>query len=261
MSEHKKDEEITLADKINDFLLKNRKPVLAVIVLICTVVIAVSVYFSISAKRKTNALASAEKIIFDLEKFKKDFMAEKAKTELENASETASDEKDKQEEKAEEKEIPAEIKSKEDEAALELHKIIEANKGSYAAYLAASVIADIYFSRKDYEKALENYSAGAEMLKDSYVAGAALFNAGVCAEELDKKEDALSFYKKAAMIENFPLRPRAMFNEGRLHEALKNIESAIEAYKNLSEKYPDNEWSLIGKSRIIILEIEKNKQM
>lgn len=262
MTNHK-DDEIILADRINDFLVKNRKPILGGIALICAVLLTISVYLSVSSKKKTGALAAAEKIVFDLNKFKTDFKAEKEKTEIENKKDEdkKSEEQNSSDKTETEEEIPEEIKQKEDEAVAELQKIVSANKNTYAAYFACSAIADIYIERKDFQKALENYETAAGAISKSYTAGIAYFNAAVCSEELGNKENALEFYKKSAEVENFALKPRAMFNEGRLNEALKNIEAAIEAYKKLSEKYPDNEWALMGKSRMIELEIQKSKEM
>lgn len=263
--ENHKNEKVTLAEKVNNLLLKNRKAILSLTAVVCCVILAVSLFFSISSKKKIKALASTEKIIFDLNKFKTDFNAEKEKAEAgEKKEETETEgKKEDTEETGKEKteDIPEEIKVKEDEAVLELEKIIGANNNSYAAYLAASTIADIYFSRKDFQKALESYETAAKTIAGNYAEGSAYFNAGVCAEELGNKEMALDFYKKASAVKDFPLLPRVMFNEARVQEELKNIQSAIETYKKLSEKYPDNEWALIGKSRVIALEIELNKEM
>ena len=104
-----------------------------------------------------------------------------------------------------------------------------------------------------YEDALKFYELAAKAVKNSYVEGVASFNAAACADELGDKEKALAYYERASKVENFPLIPRALFNTGRLYEALSKKEDAILSYNRLLEKYPQNEWALLAKSRIIVL--------
>jgi len=143
------------------------------------------------------------------------------------------------------------------EAILEFEKVATKASG-YASYLAFYNIADIYFSRKDYSKAKDYYLKAYASLPNAYVAGVLLFNIGVCIEEMNGElTEALEYYLKSSKVEDFPIKPRAMFNVGRLQEKLEKFDDAIATYTDLFEKYPDNEFALIGKSRLIELNIKK----
>ena len=96
-------------------------------------------------------------------------------------------------------------------------------------------------------------------MPNSYVAGVLLFNVGVCVEEMNGELiEALEYYEKASKIEDFPVKPRAMLSVGRLQEKLERFDDAIATYTDLFEKYPDNEFALIGKSKLIELSIKKD---
>ena len=124
--------------------------------------------------------------------------------------------------------------AKEDALAEKLGKQAVANGHTYAAFRAYTTLGEIYVLRKDWEKALAFYQKAGEALPKAYTAGIAYFKAA---------------------LEDFPLKPRALFNIGRLEESLAHPDKAIEAYTKLTEAYPDNDWTLLAKSRIIALSI------
>ena len=266
----KNDDGMLLSELVNDFLSRNRRVILSVIAILAVLVVAVTVYFSFASKKKVDDLASVERILFDLNKDKEDIEKKqkeeteaKKKAEEEAGSDTIKleeapkdSETDEKTEKKEEKTSP-EILEKEDVAILELEKLGKTATG-YASYLAFYNIADMYFSRKDYSKAKDYYLEAYNALPNNYMAGVLLFNIGVCIEEMKGElTEALEYYEKASKIEDFPIKPRAMLSVGRLQEKLERFDDAIATYNNLFEKYPDNEFALIGKSRLIELSIKK----
>ena len=265
----KNDDGMLLSDAVNDFLSRNRRIILSAIAVVALVVVAITVYFSFASKKRTDDLASVERILFDLNKEKED-IEKKQKEELDakkKAEENANSDAIKVEEanteanieeKTEEEEKPSsEILEKEDSAILELEKVGASAKG-YASYLAFYNIADMYFSRKDYSKAKDYYLKAYNALPNNYVAGVLLFNVGVCIEEMKGElTEALEYYERSSKIEDFPLKPRAMLNIGRLQEKLEKFDDAIATYTDLFEKYPENEFALIGKTRLIELNIKK----
>ncbi|MGP1437554.1 MAG: tetratricopeptide repeat protein [Treponema sp.] len=255
----KSNDGMLLSDKVNDFLSTNRRIILAFIASVVLLVIVITVYFSFASKKKVDDLASVERILFDLNKEKED-IEKKQKEELEakkKNEEQANDEEIKVEEKADES-ISPEILQKEDTAILELEKLGGTAKG-YASYLAFYNIADMYFVRKDYSKAKDYYLKAYNTLPSNYVAGVLLFNIAVCIEEMKGElTEALEYYKKATEVKDFPIKPRAMLNVGRIQEKLEKFDDAIATYNDLLEKYPDNEFALIGKSRAIELNIKKS---
>lgn len=228
-----------LAQKINDFLVQYRKIVLGILVCILVAVAGVIVWFVIGENSKKTSVTSVEKIIYELEDFKR-----------EDRAKNPSSENDAEDN---EKNVSAAVKEAEDKAIEELKPLGLKYSSSYAGFRANTTIAEIYFQRKMYEDALKFYELAAKAVKNSYIEGVASFNAAACADELGDKEKALAYYERASKVENFPLIPRALFNTGRLYEALSKKEDAILSYNKLLEKYPQNEWALLAKSRIIVL--------
>ena len=276
MAMNQNDDEL-LADRVNNFLSSNRKVILSLIAILAVVVVGLTVYFSFVAKKKADDIASIEKIIFDLNKAKEDIAKEKEEAKKkeetkgsEAISETASlsdDEESTENKKKEEKEeidveteeekTDPQVLEKEDEVIPKLEELAK-NATGYASYLAFYNIADIYFARKDYTKAKEYYLLASQAIPNSYVLGVLFFNIAVCMEELDESADVvLEYYKKSSEVEDFPLKPRAMFNMARVQEKMGKKDEAIATYKDILEKYPGNDFALIGKSRMIDLEIQK----
>ena len=145
--------------------------------------------------------------------------------------------------------------AKEDALAEKLEKQAAANGRTYAGFRAYTTLGEIYVLRKDWEKAIAFYQKAGEAQQKSYTAGIAYFNAASCADELQQHDKALEFYTLSAASDDFSLKPRALFNIGRLEESLSHSDKAVEAYTELTEAYPDNDWTLLAKSRIIALSI------
>jgi len=285
-----KDDGELFADRVNNFLLANRKIILSVIALVILVVVGLAFYFSFSYKKKVDDVAAIEKMLFDLDKEKEEIEKKKQEEEKkkeENKNEAKGDvssedsslsssgelnensdadnstdgEADDKKEKntPEEEKVDPEILAKEDEVIPELEKLGESSEG-YASYLAFYNMADMYFTRKDYHKARDYYNKALTALPSSYVSGVLLFNIAVCIEEIGENDsEALEYYEKSSKVEDFPLKPRAVFNVARLQEKLGKDEDAIATYNSLMERYPDNDFSMIGKSRVIALEIKMGK--
>ena len=267
-----KDEVLTLQDRVNEFLLKNRKMILTLVAVVAILVVALAFYFSFASKMKSDEIASVEKILFDLNKDKEDIEKKKKEAEAnkkkeeeneineignEEHAEKVKENNDIEKKDDEEKQDP-EILKREDETIPELEKLGISSSG-YASYLAFYNLADMSFSRKDYAKAKDYYLKALQALPNSYVTGVILFNVGVCLEEMkEDNAEILSYYEKASNVENFPLKPRAIFNVARLQEKMEKYDEAIATYNSLIEKYPDDDCAMIGKSRVIALGI-KNK--
>ena len=219
-------ENATFSQKVNDFLAKNRVVLVTVLaVLLCGFVITIA-YITITGNKNEKAFISVDTVIENWETLK--------------SSQDQSN-----------------LSVKEDDMIATLKSVANANKNTFAGERALNTIAEIYFSRKDWKNAQEQYIAAAKALPKGYTYGINYYNAAVCSDELGNQEDALAFYTKTIDVENFPLKSRAMFNIGRIQEQLSRKTDALATYEKMAEKYPDDQWTLLAKSRTITLQLQK----
>jgi len=136
-----------------------------------------------------------------------------------------------------------------------LDDIIAKYSNYYAGQRALYMKGEIYFSEKQYDKALENYTAFANKYKKSYLAPISLYNTAICYEELGDTDSAISYYKKVIDLysNNYPNIPHVLFSLGRLYETKEDFNTAIEYYNMVGDKYADSDWTIFSKNRIIFL--------
>ncbi len=244
-----------LSQKIANFLSAHGKIILYCVIALLLIACVVFFTFYFKDKAQRDAIAGIERIVYELNEFETKEKAELEKKKTEKSEKTDED-SDSSEVKAKssENEKSSELIAKEDSAIKELQVLAEKRPNGYAGFRANTIIAEIYFGRKSYKEALKFYELAAKADDSHYIAGIACFNVAACADELGDKEKAAKFYEKASQIEEFPLIPRALFNLARMKESMGKKDEAISVYNSLLEKYPRNEWALLGKSRIIELE-------
>lgn len=218
------DEILPFSERCGQFLTQHRKPVVVMAATVCAVVAIALIVSSISVRTARNASMETEALISEW-----------------------TDLRDKNAE---------DMAAKEDALAEKLEKQAAANGRTYSAFRAYTTLGELYVLRKDWEKAIAFYQKAGEAQQKSYTAGIAYFNAASCADELQQHDKALEFYTLSAASDDFSLKPRALFNIGRLEESLSHSDKAVEAYTKLTEAYPDNDWTLLAKSRIIALSIQ-----
>jgi len=218
------DQTLSFSEHCGEFLTRHRKMIVIMLAAICTVVAVVLIASSVTAHAAKKASMETESLISEW-------------TDLRNKKDE-------------------ELATKEDALAEKLEKQAAENGRTYAAFRAYTTLGEMYVLRKDWEKALTFYQKAAEALPKAYTAGIAYFNAASCADELQQHEKALELYTLSAGFDDFPLKPRALFNIGRLEESLSHSDKAVEAYIKLTEAYPNNDWALLAKSRIIALSIQ-----
>ena len=217
------DQTLSFSERCGQFLTQNRKPIVVILGAVCAVVAIALIASSLTTRAAKKASIETETIISEW-------------TDLRNKN-------------------AEDMTAKEDALVEKLEKQATANGRSYAAFRAYTTLGEIYVLRKDWEKALTFYQKAGEAQPKSYTAGIAYFNAAACADELQQHDKALELYTLSGSYDDFPLKPRALFNIGRLEESLAHSDKAIEAYTKLTEAYPDNDWTLLAKSRIIALSI------
>lgn len=216
---------VSFSQRFNEFLTKNKVILLsALIALACVFIVLVAVTV-ITENRNDAAFETVETVLADWD-----------------TARTAEDKTG----------LPA----KEDELLASLQKVASSAKTSYAGARAYMTAAEIYFSRKDWKNAQEQYLAAANAAPRAYTAGLNLYNAAVCADEQGLADDAIAGFNKALESDNFNLKSRALFSIGRIEEQRSNKDAAIASYEKMAEQYPTDEWTLIAKSRIIALQIQ-----
>jgi tetratricopeptide (TPR) repeat protein len=110
-------------------------------------------------------------------------------------------------------------------------------------------------AQKKWADASKAYKTVYDKDKTSYLAPIALVNAAVSLEEAGDNAGALAIYTQfdADYSADQLLAPQVFFTEGRLLEVEKKTPEAVTAYKKLLEKYPDSNWTKLGRDRILVL--------
>lgn len=137
----------------------------------------------------------------------------------------------------------------------ELDKVIDGNKGTYAAQRAMILKAGIFYDLDDYEAAIANYENLSNTYPDSVIAPNALFSIAACYEELDNSDKALEYYNRVADEFSFEsaLAPHALYNTGRIYAVRGKRDEALEAFNEVLDAYPNSNWTNSSRTSIIQL--------
>ncbi|MDR2211074.1 MAG: tetratricopeptide repeat protein [Spirochaetaceae bacterium] len=224
-----KEESLPPGEAIADFMQRNRKSLLALIVILAGGIIGLVAFFAVRSGLQKDAIITLEEI-------------EERLTLLGDLSENA--------------------KSAEVEALLQELTEFASGTFGYAAARSYSLAAAVYMERNEWEKAEQAYLDSARKAGKTYLAPLALYNAAAAAEEQGNLETALEYYTQSLDFSgNFPGASRARFNIGRIYEAQKDTEAASDAYRTLIENSsPDSNWAKLAQSRIIFLEISEQER-
>ena len=217
-----KTEQVSTGDKIAFFIQKNRKVLLALIIIIASGIALSVAFFTI-----------------------RDTMAKKAIAKVEFFEQRMND-----------LGIPYEnADSAEANTLLEEINAFAPSAFGYAAARAYFLAANIYFARSDWNRAEESWVKGARKAPKKYLAPVCLFNAAAAAEEQGKKTEAIIYFKESLDYPGvFPAAAKARFNIGRIHEELYEKDKAREAYLELIEKNPESSFANFAHNRLIVLE-------
>jgi tetratricopeptide (TPR) repeat protein len=224
----KNKDEITLNQKLYDFLQKNRRMLLIFFVALIVILAGLIITVNVRDKIREDALTTVDGF-------------NRRYAELMNYINSTN---------------PADI-AKQVEISILLFELAEfQNRASgFAAARAYWISADILMTQENWAEAEQAWASAARAAGRSYLAPLAFFNAAVAAEEQGKYEEAIEYYNRAVGFENiFPSAPRAQFAIGRIEEMRYNREGALAAYRNLLARWPnDPVWSNLSQSRIIFL--------
>lgn len=129
-------------------------------------------------------------------------------------------------------------------------------KGGIAGVRANMLSAELAYILADYEATVSYYDAAYAKGKKSYTAPLCLYNKAVALEELNKLDDAALAYKAAADFPEFGMASHAYFSYARVLETKGDISGAAEAYKALNDKFTDDDWANVAKTRLIELQAQ-----
>jgi len=136
----------------------------------------------------------------------------------------------------------------------EIDSFASRNSG-FAAARAYNLAANIHWDQNNRDDAEKAWLDAARAAGRNYMAPVSLFNAAVAAEERGDIETAIAHYSRALEYGNiFPSAVRAQFSIGRLEESRNRRDAAIAAYRNVMNNWPnDSLWPNLAQSRILAL--------
>ncbi|MDR1466632.1 MAG: tetratricopeptide repeat protein [Treponema sp.] len=127
---------------------------------------------------------------------------------------------------------------------------------NYAGARGFVIMANIYADKSNWVEAEKAWNSAAVAGAGSYIEPVALYNTAVAIEEQGDLPRAIEFYAKVANFD-FPGAPRSQFAIGRLNESQNNKDAALEAYRALLDKWPsDQVWPNLAQSRIVSLSVK-----
>jgi tetratricopeptide (TPR) repeat protein len=130
-----------------------------------------------------------------------------------------------------------------------------ARNSGFAAARAYSLAANIHWDQNNIEEAERAWLDAAKAAGKNYLAPVSLYNAAIAAEERGDIETAIAHYRSALEYGNvFPSAVRAQFAVGRLEESRNRKDAALEAYRNVVNNWPNDPlWPNLAQSRILAL--------
>jgi len=218
-------EKMTVGDKMNDFVQKNRTGIFVIIGILVIGFLGIIAYFAISDSINKRDIAAFEELnqkFIDL-------------NEQIEAGETN------------------------DEVEEFLSQLIEFGHKTrgFSGSKSLSLAAQIYTYRKEWQPAKELWLEAAMVGTKTYLGPIALFQAAAVSEEMEEYEDAIDLYKQCIAHKfEFPAAPRAQVSIGRLYEKIEDYPAATEAYREVIIKWPQIDvWQNLARSRIIAIEV------
>ena len=221
-------EELTIVERLNDFIQKNRINLLVGLIAILVILAGVVIFMTVGDKMKAASFSKISAFDRRYEELRPFIGSDEAEAVSKQADVTA--------------------------LLDELNAFARKNSGFVAAR-AYYTSANIFWDEKNWPEAEIAWNSCAEAAGKSYLAPIALFNAASAAEEQGNIDTAIAFLNRAMDYGNeFPAAAKAQFSIGRLEESRNNRSAAIEAYNTLLGKWPgDQIWANLAQSRLIFL--------
>jgi len=218
-------EEVTLNQRIYDFLQKNRRTLFISLIAIVVILAALIITVTVRERMQANAISQVDAFNRRYE-------------ELQPHINTAD-------------------MMRQAETAILLIELSEfQNRASgFPSARAFAISANILTDMRSWPEAEEAWANAARAAGRTYLAPISLFNAAVAAEEQGNIQGAIDHYTRAiAFGDIFHFAPRAQFSIGRLEEQRNNRDAALAAYRVLLARWPhDSIWTNLAQNRVIIL--------
>ena len=224
-ADKKNEEKKSFDTKLSAFFVKTRFIFLGIIGMLFAVAIITGIIFAVKDKSTKAGLTEVDAITTELAA---------ARTDLKDNA----------------------LTTKEDELLERTKVLAEKNTKNITGSRAYMLMAEIQFSRKNWNEAKTAWIAAAEANPKAYTAAYCYYNVGVCAEEMKDFDEAVKYLTLTTETEKFPLKPRALFSIGRIEEQRGNYEQAKKSYEELSASYPSDAWTTLAKTRLITLSVE-----
>ncbi len=222
-----REEKKTVSNVLADWIAKNRFILIGFVCVVVIVAVAIGVTSTVKTKKAVKGFTELDGLYYQLSVFQN-------KTDV----------------------TEEEIAAKEAETLSAVYVLAENNAKNPVGSRAYLLAAELEFKNKEYAKARTAYENAAAANEKAYTAPIAWYNAAICSEELGEIDSAIALIEKATDREDFVTAPRAMFNAGRMEEERGNYSSAKVWYNKINDKYPNDNWSNLAKSRLITLEAE-----
>jgi len=130
---------------------------------------------------------------------------------------------------------------------------------SYWGYVHAEgnyIIAGSYFAKKNFSDAQKFYLKYADS-SSSVLAPLALFQAGICAEELGKFDQAFDLYKRIEKEFKDSFADRVLYDIGRMYQKKGDAVNAREYFNKLQIQFPGSPYNSQAKVRVFLLGLSK----
>lgn len=135
-----------------------------------------------------------------------------------------------------------------------LSRLAEKSRFGYVHKNGYYIVAGMYFERKMYDEAKSFYLKFVDRSSSSIFAPLALFQAGVCAENTDKYDEALSLYRRIEKsYKDSGFNDRAFYDIGRMSQKKGDRVTAKEYFEKVITQFPNSSYATQAKMRIFLL--------
>jgi tetratricopeptide (TPR) repeat protein len=119
------------------------------------------------------------------------------------------------------------------------------------------IAAGLYFEKKKFADAQKFYLKYADS-SSSVLAPLALFQAGICAEDLGKFDQAFEIYKRIEKeYKDSLFADRVLYDVGRMYQKKGDSVNAREYFNKLQTQFPGSPYNSLAKVRVFLLGIAK----